>query len=359
MEPRRTSEVIENALPFVILLTLIFLAYNTLEPFLPGLVWGLILAVALEPFHRRIEKALGYRRRLASLVLALILCIVLVVPMLGLSQALIAFLPEMLQWGSEGAAVLLPEEGALAPETADSEGERLWDVLLADINFIREHFRDEIKPVAFWLIGEARLMGVFVFEFLIGIILATIMVHQAPQLSSTFLIVSKKAAGPIAWQISSGAVNTIRSTVFGVLGSAMVQTALASVSYWYVAAPHWPVLSLLTFLLAMIQIGPFLVSVPLAVWLWSGGDTTTAIIFAFWNLVVVGLSDNLVRVFAVSRGAEMPSALAFLGALGGLLTWGIVGLFLGPVVIAVCYQILLLWLRREDGQITIPTESDR
>lgn len=357
MNPKRTSELIENALPVVILLAIFFLAYSTLEPFLPALVWGLILAVALQPLHGRIEKWLGDRRVLASVILAFILCFVLVVPMLGLSQAMLAFLPDLLQWGSESASALLPEMVQSGLDESMLEEPTLWQIIVTDVKFIRVHFEDEIKPVAFWLISEARMMGVFVIEFLIGIVLATIMIHQGPQLGRTFIELSERLAGPIAGRISISAVNTIRSTVFGVLGSAMVQTALASVSYWYVGAPHWPVLSLLTFLLAMIQIGPVLVSVPLIVWLWSGGDATVAIVFAFWNLVVVGLSDNLVRMVAVSRGAEIPSALAFLGALGGLLTWGIVGLFLGPVVIAVSYQILLLWLKSENSPTAEPPAS--
>ena len=96
----------------------------------------------------------------------------------------------------------------------------------------------------------------------------------------------------------------------------------------------------------MIQIGPILVWVPLSIWLWGEGETVLAIALVAWSVGVVGLSDNLVKMVMVSRGADIPSILAFLGALGGFLTWGIVGLFLGPVVIAVCYQITMLWLRQ-------------
>ena len=100
MEPNRTRDLIEGALPLIVLLTLFFLAFNTLQPFLPALVWGVILAVALKPSHDALMRRLGGRRGIATAFLTLAMTIVLIVPMLGLSQALLAFLPELLRWGT-------------------------------------------------------------------------------------------------------------------------------------------------------------------------------------------------------------------------------------------------------------------
>lgn len=346
MEPNRTRDLIEAALPLIVLLTLFFLAYNTLEPFLPALVWGVILAVALKPSHDALLRRLGGRRGIATALLTLAMTIVLIVPMLGLSQALLAFLPELLRWGTEQTAALAPNETAAPTLPLPSSPETIWGAIRDDVNFIRGHFEDEIRPVVFWLISEARLVGTFVFEFALGVILAAVLLHRSSPVGTAFLNLAERVAGPIAHSIASSAVVTIRSTVFGVLGSAFVQTALASASFWFVGAPHWPVLAMITFILAMIQIGPILVWVPLSIWLWGDGETVLAIALIAWSIGVVGLSDNLVKMVMVSRGADIPSILAFLGALGGFLTWGIVGLFLGPVVIAVCYQITLLWLRQ-------------
>ena len=136
--------------------------------------------------------------------------------------------------------------------------------------------------------------------------------------------------------------------MFGVVGSAAAQAAVASFAYYLAGAPHWPILSLLTFILGLIQIGPMLIWVPVAIWLWVNGQTGMSLFVAGWGLVVVGLTDNVVKTLVVSRGADLPAILAFLGAIGGLLTWGIVGLFLGPVIVAVCYQVMLQWLHHEE-----------
>ena len=111
-----------------------------------------------------------------------------------------------------------------------------------------------------------------------------------------------------------------------------------------VDAPYWQVLALLTFLLGIIQIGPVLVWLPLCLWLWAGEQQGLAIFLGLWGLIAVGLTDNLVKTLVVSKGSGLPAILAFLGALGGLLTWGIVGLFVGPVIVAVAYRVLKSWI---------------
>ena len=344
MEPNRSRELIEGALPLVVLLAIFFLTFSTLEPFLPALVWGVILAVALQPVHGYFVRLSGGRRSIATAILAMLLVLVLVLPMLGLSQALLAFIPDVLEWASEQAGEDSPPFAV--PEAGQSI-QGIWRTIIDDLAYLRLHFEDELRPVAFWLINEGRMIGTFVVEFAIGVALATIILHRSVSIGSAFMQVTERVAGPIAHDLSLGAVTTIRSTVFGVLGSALVQTALASIAYWFIGAPHWPVLSVLTFLLAMIQIGPLLVWIPLTLWLWADGETVTVLVFVAWGLFVVGLSDNVVKMALLSRGTELPSLLAFLGALGGLMTWGIVGLFLGPVLVAVCYRITTIWLREE------------
>ncbi len=150
-------------------------------------------------------------------------------------------------------------------------------------------------------------------------------------------------------------VLTIRYTVLGILGSAAVQTALAAFSFWVVGVPHWPLLAFASFLLGLLQVGPVLVWGPIAIWLWLQDNTGMAIFLSVWGLIVVGLSDNAVKSLVVARGADLPTVLVFLGAVGGLLIWGIVGIFLGPVVLALCMELLLWWLedegRTDDGVI--------
>ena len=346
MPPNKIGDLIEGALPLFILLTIFFIAFATLQPFLPAIIWGIILSVSLRPFYDRLTRKLGNRRKLSTLIIAILMTLILVLPMLGLSRALIAFIPDAISWISEtGTPKLLPT-GEITRPASGFEGKisSLWAELTGDLQYIRDHFSVELRPVAFWLIAEGRLVGSFVIEFALGVLLAGILLHRARVLGQAFEGFVARVGGSFGSGIVNRSVQTIRSTVFGLLGSAAAQSAVASFSYYIAGAPHWQILSLLTFILGLIQIGPILIWIPLSAWLWYDAQLGMSVFVALWGLIVVGLTDNVVKTLVVSKGADLPAILAFLGAIGGLLTWGIVGLVLGPVIVAVCYQIILQWL---------------
>lgn len=344
---RGSRELVETTLPILALLAILMLGFATVQPFLPALLWGLFLSVSLRGSHDRLVRACGGRRGVASLGIGILLTLVLVLPIFGLSRSLIAFIPEALIWFSEeGVPMIAPADPAVPVDRDLLTGEirSVWDTLLRDLQFIRSHFGEELKPAAFFLIKEGRLIGVFVAEFALGVLLATVLLYRAEPLGRAAFAMLDRVGGALASDLGLRAVATIRSTVLGLLGSAAAQTAVASFAYYLSGVPHWPVLAMLTFMLALVQIGPILIWLPISIWLWSNGEVGMAVFMTVWGLVVVGLTDNFVKSLVVARGADVPALLAFLGAVGGLLTWGVVGIFLGPVILAVCYQLALRWL---------------
>jgi len=351
MRPNKIGALVEGALPLFILFAIFLTAFATLQPFLPAMIWGIILSVSLRPFHDHLTMRLGNRRKLSTLITVVMMTLILILPMLGLSRALIAFIPDAISWMSEvGAPKLLPT-GEIARPAIGFGGKisSMWTELSGDLQFIREHFSVELRPVAYWLISEGRLVGSFVIEFALGVLIAAILLHRGIALGQAFEGFVARVGGSFGSGIVKRTVQTIRSTVFGLLGSAAAQSAVASFSYYLAGAPHWPILSLLTFILGLIQIGPVLIWLPLSAWLWIDGQVGMSVFVGLWGLVVVGLTDNVVKTLVVSKGADLPAILAFLGAIGGLITWGIVGLILGPVIVAVSYQIILQWLEIEDA----------
>ncbi len=346
MPTSRSREIIEASLPLLLVLVIIGLGLFTLAPFLPALLWGVFLSVSFYPLLERLAARLNGRRLGATLVLGVLMTLLLVLPMIGLARALIAFLPEALGWLMEaGAPVASPDPGGLFGNDPGSEAARIWQTVVADLDRVRDRLGADIQPVARWLVVEGRMLGTFVLEFVLGVLIACILLFRAGPIAAMLASFAERVGGAFGAETLDRAVLTIRSTVFGVLGSAAAQTAVASVAYWFVGAPHWPVLALVTFILGMLQVGPILVWVPLAIWLWSAGETGLALFMVAWGLIAIGLVDNLVKTAVVSRGAQLPAILAFLGAIGGLITWGIVGIFLGPVIVAVSYQIVVRWLR--------------
>jgi predicted PurR-regulated permease PerM len=348
MDRGRSREILESGLPLLLLAGLFVLALATLLPFLPAILWGVILSVALWPLHARFRRMFGGRNLAATWAVSILLVLILVLPTIFLSRAIIAFVPDAIAWVSRlGAADMLPDDAVLALP-ASREIADIWAALVADLAIIRDHFGAELRSTAFWLIGEGRLVGAFVVEFALGVIVAAVLMHRAETANLLVTRALDHLGGSSATRMGHHAVLAIRSTVLGLLGSAAVQTAVASVSYVIVGLPHWPILALATYMLALVQVGPVLIWAPAALWLWMTDQPGFAIFLAAWGILVVGVSDNVVRALFVSRGAQIPALLAFLGAVGGLLTWGIVGIFVGPVIVGVVYQLVMQWVETED-----------
>lgn len=340
------SELLEKLAPIALVSAVLLVGFLTLSPFLPAILWGAVLAVAVAPLHQKLLAAIGNRRALAAAITGTGLSLCFIVPAIGIARALAAFLPSALNWIERVALDGLerpPEPVLNLPLVGESIAE-LWHSLGTDVSSVATHFRDELKTVLVWLAYEAEVFGVFILEFAIGIILAVALVYHFDRVAKLSQKFFDRLGGTFAQRMAALSVRTTRHTVIGVLGAALAQTLVATFSYVVAGVPGWIIWAGITFILSLIQIGPALVFIPISVWLWTQGELGMAIFVLVWGLVVVNLVDNIVRPWLVSKGAQIPAILAFLGALGGLVEWGLVGVFLGPVVVAVCYEMILKWI---------------
>ncbi|MEO3388920.1 AI-2E family transporter [Mesorhizobium sp. CAU 1741] len=345
------SAIIERSAPIAVIAALIVIVFLTVSPFLPAIIWGAVVAVAIAPWFRWLVRRMGGRRLLCTWIVGLLLAGTVVIPALGLAAAMLDFLPNMLSWTGT-----LSEVGPVEPPAALTElpaiGPHIrefWLDLTTDTSHALTLFREEIKAGFLWLLGEAEVFGIFVGEFAIGILLAVVFLHAGDRLTAGLDQFFYKLGGSFAQQIGRASALTARQTVIGVLGAALVQTLVATVAYLIVGVPNWMLLAGVTFILALIQIGPVLVFIPLAIWLWADGEGWQAAFVLFWGIVVVGIVDNVVRPLIASKGRDVPATLAFLGALGGFAQWGVIGVFIGPVILAVAYETVTRWSRLRSG----------
>lgn len=343
---RIKGELIEKLAPLGLVLAVLFVGLLTLFPFLAAILWGVVLAIAVAPLHQKLLLSLGNRRGLAAIITGCGLALSFVLPAIGIARALASFLPSALNWVERVALAGLgtaPEPVLKVPLIGKSLAE-FWHTLGTDISSVATHFGDELKALLVWVAYEAEVLGIFVFEFAIGVIIAAALLYNFDRVSELSQKFFDRLGGTFAKRMAALSVVTTRQTVIGVLGAALAQALVATFSYVVAGVPGWIIWSGITFILALIQIGPALVFVPISIWLWSQGQPGMAVFVLLWGLLVVNLVDNIVRPWLVSKGAHMPAILAFLGALGGLVEWGLVGVFLGPVVVAVCYEMILKWI---------------
>lgn len=354
----RIKSFFDNSLPVALILALFLLGFLALSPFIPALLWSVFVSVAILPFYDRLCGRLGGRRAIATTLTVIALLLLVLLPMILLLRSVIALLPELAVAIAEGGA--LERFGFEVPTELSGTWQEMWDSLRADVERLRSVIGGDLRLLLSSVMLEGRLAGHFVLEFLLGLILASIILHNTPSLIRLSAKAAVQLGGARGQDLARRAVVTIRYTVLGILGSAAVQAGVASVAYWFVGAPHWPLLALATFILGLLQVGPVLIWAPLSLWLWLDGQTGLAVFLVIWGLLAVGLSDNLVKALVVAKGANLPAIMVFLGAVGGLLVWGIVGIFLGPILLALCYELTLWWLGEDDTSdptITSATEE--
>lgn len=353
-----TRDVVQKVLPLGGLALIFLLGVLTLSPFLPALLWALFISVAILPFHAQLTNQLGQRRALATGLTVVGLILIVLVPMLLLFRSAVGILPELAIAAANRDS--LEWIGVDLPAGISATWRDLWIGIRDDLEALRTLIGDDLRLLLSTIVFEGRLIGYFVLEFLLGLILAGVILHNSQYLSLLAGKAALKLGGTRVADLGARSILTIRYTVLGVLGSAAVQACVAAFAYWLVGAPHWPLLAFATFMLGLLQVGPILIWAPLSIWLWMNDQSVMATFMVLWGLVAVGLSDNLIKALVVSRGADLPAILVFLGAIGGLLFWGVVGVFLGPVILALCLELILWWLgaERSDDEVREPNEED-
>jgi predicted PurR-regulated permease PerM len=343
--PPRPHSVIDIALRLALIAGLIFVCVRIIAPFASILTWSVLLAVMLEPLHRWLcGKGLSVSR--AATVI-------------GVGGVLLLAVPEALVGGS----ILMAASDAVAVETADkihvpppppglaelpvvgNRAAALWAQAESDLPGLLEKHAPTVKAAIRSFVKQAGAIAtsLLLFLFAVGIagVLLAFKVKLAERAQAIFARVSGDAArGDRLLNLS---VSTVRSVLQGVVGVAFIQAVLLGIGFFAAGVPFAGVLVLVAILLGILQIPGIVVALPAIAWAWAHLDSTPAVIFTVWTLVA-GLSDNVLKPLMLGRGAEVPMPVIFVGVIGGMLADGLVGLFVGPVLLAVGYVLFNDWL---------------
>lgn len=328
---------------------LFFATALVLEPFVPSILWGIVLAVTTAPLHAWIRNAMPGWPRSAATLTTLILVLVLVIPAIGLTRGIIAYTPGILDWVDSVST----SDMSTAPASIRNipwVGELLsrnWEWIASEGQSYITHFRSDIEEWLSWGLQEVENVGVFMFEVALGVVLAGVFLANRTRLAGFAETFFGRIGGARGTALLNKTVLTTRSTVRGVVGSAIAESIVAAFAYFIAGVPAWLLLGGLTFFAALIQIGAPLVWIPVAVWLVANNEPYWAIFIVAWGVIVVYSVENLSRPVLAGKAAELPGLLIFVGVLGGLFAWGLIGVFLGPVVLAVAYELVQEWFRLE------------
>lgn len=335
----------ERVVSLLVLGTIILACFWIAWPLLGVLAWGAMIAIALAPAHRTLAALFGGSQKAAATLIALVLLILLMLPL--------SYLPGSFQHATREVALItnnwtelrlppLPAWIGDLPLFGPPISER-WSAAARNSRGLLAELKPYVGPAFHWLAAQGASLSVAVFQILLSIILAGVFLSTEASSTSTLHRIASGLGGTSGEFLLDVAVRTIRGVAKGVIGTALIQGALSGIGFAIAGVPFAVGLGVLSFGTAMLQIGTWLVWIPAALWLSYNGQTGWALFTTAFG-VLVNVIDNIIKPLLIGRGAGVPVWVLFVGVIGGVLTIGLLGIFIGPVVMAVGYTILTGWL---------------
>ena len=339
---------VKNAVEASIRIGLIFIlvswSYQIMKPFIVPVLWGTIIAVAAAPLVLRLENIFGGRRTLAATLFTLISLTLLIIPTVMLSGSMIENLQGIAHALEDGKlAIPTPPDSVATIPVIGEELDAIWFLASVNLKAAIAQFAPQIKTIGGTLLAAAGSGVSSVLQFVVSLIIAGIFLANTEGSVKASHSIAKRVIGDKGPEWAELSAATIRSVVQGVLGIALIQATLASIGLYAIGMPAPGLFTLLVLFVAIIQLPPLLILGPVAAYVFSYADTTPAVIFMVWS-VLVSMSDAFLKPLLLGRGVDIPMLVILLGAIGGMIMSGIIGLFVGAVVLALGYKLFTAWI---------------
>jgi predicted PurR-regulated permease PerM len=273
-----------------------------------------------------------------TVVIALVLVLPFVVAGITLAEN-VSRLEDLFRFLQGGLPAEAPEAVRRLPWIGAAV-ERAWPGFAQDTGWISTTLKNTGLGAGKWLLTHSLDFGKGIMQLALSVVIVFVFYRDGERVTARLATGAQRIAGDVSQRLLLVAGNTVRSVVYGIIGTALAQAIAAAIGFWVAGVPSPFLLGLLTFLLALIPAGPPFVWVPAVLWLFHEGQAGWGLFMAVWGVLVISGIDNLIRPYLISRGSNLPFVIVLLGAIGGVLTFGFIGLFLGPVLLAVGYALV-------------------
>lgn len=321
-----------------------------LQPFLGATIWATMIVVATWPLMLAVQKRLGGQRWGAVTVMTLAMLLLLVVPLVLAIATIVDHREDIANFAASLATARVPPPpdwvGQVPLIGSRIAGE--WRQLAATgSEELAAQATPYVRKALAWFAGQAGSFGLMLLHFLLTVVITAILYATGEQAANGVRRFGRRLAGDQGENSVILSGQAIRAVALGVVVTAIVQSAAAGVGLAVTGIPYAAVLTAIIFILCIAQLGPLLVLAPVVIWLYWSGDAVWGTVLLVWTILVGGL-DNVLRPILIRRGADLPLLLIFAGVIGGLVGFGIIGLFVGPMVLAVTYRLLEAWVAEID-----------
>ncbi len=322
--------------------------YYVIQPFLTAIILAAILTVVSWPMYQRAVNSIGNATAAAALMITVIIITVLI-PLSILSGVLAHQIPEVINWVKDWvtAGMPLPEWLLKLPYVGEVVNEYFHFGF--DPKALSSFLQKSFDPVSKWILNISMGIGNGLFQLALVAFIAFFFYRDGQSLARRIRVSLDRISGGLAKEYSDILVNTTRSVVFGVIGTAIGQGVVAAVGFWLAGVPSVVLLSFAVCVLSVVPVGPPLVWGPVALWLCATGNVGWGVFLIVWGIAAVSSVDNFIKPILISRGSTLPLALVFLGVLGGIMSFGPLGIVLGPILLAASIAMFQAWIKNPVG----------
>jgi len=338
------EKLVDTIIRLIVLFLLLGWCFAILRPFVLILIWAAVIAIALYPLYIIFLKMFRQRKGWASVVLTLLMVSILVVPSWLLTKSVFEEVSHLRDLNQQGQLVIPPpgENTETWPSIAKPILD-FWKLASENLEEARLQYSSQLKAAGAWMLSTVAGIGTGVLQFIASIIIAGVLLAFSTSVGNAANKIFTKLVGKNGEHYASTTITTVRSVVKGILGVAVIQATMAGLGFFIAGVPYAGVWTVACLFFAVIQVGAAPVAIPVIIYMFSATDTLTAVLLTIW-LVITLVSDNILKPLLLGRGAPAPMLVVFLGAIGGFIISGFLGLFLGAVVLTIGYKLFMVWL---------------
>jgi predicted PurR-regulated permease PerM len=351
------NKVIELVAKVVLVALITYGSYLILKPFIGIVVWAIIIAITVNPIITIMENRIGWSRTKSSVIFTIAIIALILIPSIGLGAALSDTVQSFITQFKAGTLHLpAPSEKVASWPFVGAKIYPLWHEASLNLNtFILAHKEDLLPYVK----SISSIIGsgiIAILSFIASMAIAAVFTSTSEAGAVFSNTLAQRLAGERGVEWVRLSVMTVRSVVQGVIGIALIQATVAYIGFVLFGIPLAVVLAFIIMLIAIAQLPALLVLIFPMIYMFSTASTGEAIGFSIFA-IILGLSDNVLKPLLLGRGVDAPMLVILLGAIGGMIMWGILGLFIGSVLLAVTYKLFTAWLIHEAQEMKIPTEE--
>ena len=345
VDQRFLANAMASFLQIGALLILLVMCFNIVRPFIGIVVWALILAVAIYPLHVSLTAKLGGREKTSATAFVLIGLAIILVPTWILGESTLSSLQSLAQHLREGTFSVPPPNPSVADwPVIGTKTYEIWSNAASNMDAFLSQYQTQLRDLAQKIFGFASGTLIGVLQFVLSTIIAgALLLQSRGGYKSTREFMASLVGTERGEKFTDTSILTIRSVVKGVLGVAVAQAILAAIGLVLIGVPAAGLWAGAVLVLAIVQLPPILVLGPIAFWVFSVAEPVPATIFLVYS-IIVSVSDAFLKPMLLGRGLETPMLVILIGAIGGAIAMGIVGLFIGAVILALGYELLVTWM---------------